>query len=211
MNSIKFFLDLKGNEKIITLTNKALILKEINNQSIFNCILAENNADRQGTHSTLSKGEVRGGGKKPWRQKHTGKARQGSIRNPQWVGGGVAFGPKPTRNYKIKINSKIHKLAFKSAITLKFNEKSISFLDDKINFKKPSTKVIFDFMKKIKYDDKKVLFVLNDENDDFIKSCNNMPFVDSKLWNKVSVRDIINSDYTIVQATAFEKISEVFA
>ncbi|MEF9984958.1 MAG: 50S ribosomal protein L4 [Malacoplasma sp.] len=211
MNNIKYFLDLKGNEKIITVKNTDLILKTINEQSIFNCILAENNGDRQGTHSTLTKGEVRGGGKKPWRQKHTGKARQGSIRNPHWVGGGVAFGPKPTRNYKLKVNSKVHKLAFKSAITLKFNEKAISFLNDKIDIKKPSTKLVATFVDKIKYNDKKILFVLNDENDDFIKSCNNMPLVSSKLWNQVSIRDIINSDYTIIQESAFNNISEVFA
>lgn len=211
MSSVRLITDLKGNEKVLELKNSKIFVKKIYNQAIFDSILAEESGERQGTHSTLTKGEVRGGGKKPWRQKHTGKARQGSIRNPQWVGGGVAFGPKPTRNYKLKVNSKIHKLAFKSAMTLKLNENTLMLLDNKVELKKPSTKSIYGLVKKIKLENKKVLFVFNNESEDLIKSCNNIPKVDSKLWNQVSVRDIVNSDVTIFHESAFESVSEVFA
>lgn len=210
MANIRLFSDLEGNSKDIELKNVTLIEKNINKQVIFDSILVENASLRQGTHSTLGKGEVRGGGRKPYRQKHTGRARQGSIRNPQWVGGGVAFGVTPEKNYKIKLNSKANKLAFRSAITLKINDKELNLLVDKVELEKPSTKRIFNFLKKTKLDDKKVLIVLNDEHDNFIKSCWNIPSINPKKWNQVSVRDLVNSDVAIIQEDAFKKLSEVF-
>ncbi len=211
MPSIILITDLNGSTRSVDLKNTKLIEKKINNQVIYDSILVANAGERQGTHSTLSKGEVRGGGRKPYRQKHTGRARQGSIRNPQWVGGGVAFGVTPEKNYKLKQNSKANKLAFRSAITLKINSNSLNLLVDKIDIKKPSTKSIDALLKKLKYSNKKVLFVLNDENDNLLKSCRNIETVESKLWNQVSTRDIIASDLAIIQEDAFNKISEVFA
>lgn len=211
MASITLITDLNGSSKTVDLTNTKLIEKEINKQAIFDSILVENAGERQGTHKTLSKGEVRGGGRKPYRQKHTGRARQGSIRNPQWVGGGVAFGVKPEKNYKLKLNSKVYKLAFRSAITLKVNNNGLNLLVDKIDLAKPSTKTIANLINTLKQSDKKVLFVLNEENDNLMKSCNNLTNVTSKLWNQVSTRDIVGSDLAIIQEDAFNKISEVFA
>ncbi|WP_412032256.1 50S ribosomal protein L4 [Malacoplasma muris] len=210
MATVKFFSDLDGNVKNVELKNTKLIEKKVNKQAIFDSIIVENASERQGTHSTLSKGEVRGGGRKPYRQKHTGRARQGSIRNPQWVGGGVAFGVTPNKNYKIKLNSKISKLAFRSAITLKINDNELNLLVNKVELKKPSTKTISTFIKKINLVDKKVLIVLNEQHENFIKSCWNIPTINPKLWNQVSVKDIINSDIAIIQEDAFNKISEVF-
>lgn len=210
MATVKFFSDLDGNVKNVELKNTKLIEKKVNKQAIFDSIILENASERQGTHSTLSKGEVRGGGRKPYRQKHTGRARQGSIRNPQWVGGGVAFGVTPNKNYKIKLNSKISKLAFRSAITLKINDNELNLLVNKVELKKPSTKTISTFIKKINLVDKKVLIVLNEQHENFIKSCWNIPTINPKLWNQVSVKDIINSDIAIIQEDAFNKISEVF-
>lgn len=208
--NVKLFSDFEGNSSTVELKNKNLIEKNVNQQVIFDSILVENASLRQGTHSTLSKGEVRGGGRKPYRQKHTGNARQGSIRNPQWVGGGVAFGVKPEKNYKIKMNSKASKLAFRSAITIKANDSELNLLSNNVKIEKPSTKTIANFLKKIKYENKKVLLVLNEDTDNILKSCWNIQLVNPKIWKQVSVRDIINSDIAIIQEDAFNKISEVF-
>ena len=210
MSLIKLFSDLNGNFTNIEIKNTNLIEKKINKQAIFDSIILENASERQGTHSTLSKGEVRGGGRKPYRQKHTGRARQGSIRNPQWVGGGVAFGVTPEKNYKKKMNSKVSKLAFRSAITIKINDKELNFLSDNVNLEKPSTKSIFNFIKKIQYTNKKILIIFSERNENLIKSCWNIPNINPKVWNQVSVRDIVNNDITIIQENAFNKISEVF-
>jgi large subunit ribosomal protein L4 len=154
--------------------NNSLITEQPHNQSMFDSVIAENASKRQGTHSTLTKGEVRGGGKKPYAQKHTGNARQGSIRNPHYVGGGVAFGPKPTRNYKVGINTKNARLAFKSAFTLKAKNDTMYGLIDEINIAKPSTKQIIKLLKATNVFDKKILFVVNDNNDVLIKSVRNI-------------------------------------
>ena len=123
MEKVKL-LNLKGETVKQVELNENLLVDKIAKQAMFDAVIAENAGNRQGTHSTLTKGEVRGGGKKPFAQKHTGNARQGSIRNPQWVGGGVVFGPKPGRNYTKKVNAKVSKLAFKSAITIKVKDDS---------------------------------------------------------------------------------------
>lgn len=213
MSSVKLFKDLLGNIEEVEIKNKKLFIatKDINNQEIFNSIIVENSNSRQSTASTLTKAEVRGGGRKPYKQKHTGRARQGSIRNPHYVGGGRAFGPTPEKNYVLKQNSKAYKLAFQSAITLKYNEKGLNLLTNKIEMKEPSTKTIFNMLKKASYENKKILFVINDKNENFLKSCNNLEKVTSKMWNQVSVKDILASDIAVIQEDAFNKISEVFA
>lgn len=213
MSSVKLFKDLLGNTGTVELKNKKLFIsdKKINLQEVFNSILVEEANSRQSTASTLTKAEVRGGGRKPYKQKHTGRARQGSIRNPHYVGGGRAFGPTPEKNYTLKQNSKAYKLAFQSAMTLKLNEQGLNLLVNKIDMKEPSTKTISNMLKKVSYDNKKVLFVINDKNENFLKSCRNIQKVTSKMWNQVSVRDILNSDIAVIQEDAFDKISEVFA
>lgn len=212
MSSVRLLKDLLGNTEEVELKNNKLFIKEINNQELFNSILVANANKRQSTASTLTKAEVRGGGRKPYKQKHTGRARQGSIRNPHYVGGGRAFGPTPEKNYTLKQNSKAYKLAFKSAITLKLNEKGLNLLSNKIEMKEPSTKVISKLLKKVSYDDKKILFVINEvKNENFLKSCQNLEKVVSKTWNQVSAKDILNSDIAVIQEDAFNKISEVFA
>ncbi len=204
--------DLSGNIKKIDLKNTSLIEAKPSKQAIFDSILSENAGERQGTHSTKTKAEVRGGGRKPWRQKHTGKARQGSTRSPQWVGGGVVFGPKPNRNYDIKLNKKVRKLAVRSAITFKFKENQIYLMVNDIDMKSPSTNKIDTLLKKLEINNKKILFILNDEkNENFNLSCRNIQKVYSKKWNQVSTRDIANSHITICQENAFDKLSEVFA
>lgn len=181
MSSVKLLKDLLGNTEEVELKNNKLFIKEINNQELFNSVLVANANERQSTASTLTKAEVRGGGRKPYKQKHTGRARQGSIRNPHYVGGGRAFGPTPEKNYTLKQNSKAYKLAFKSAMTLKLNEKGLNLLSNKIEMKEPSTKTISKLLKKVSYDNKKILFVINEtKNENFLKSCQNLEKVVSK-------------------------------
>lgn len=189
---------------------KTLLVDKVNKQAMFDTVIAENNAMRQGTHSTLTKGEVRGGGKKPWMQKHTGNARQGSTRNPQWVGGGVAFGPKPNRNYKVKVNRKVVHLAFKSALTKKVNDKNL-YLLDLIKMEKPATKKIANFLKKLELDNQKILFILNNDNTvNIAKSINNMPKAIAKNFNQVSTKDVMHANTVIIQENTVELLGKVY-
>lgn len=189
--------------------NKALIVDQPHNQSMFDSIIAENAGKRQGTHSTLTKGEVRGGGKKPYAQKHTGNARQGSIRNPHFVGGGVAFGPKPTRNYKVGVNNKNAKLAFKSAFTLKATKDTMFCLVDEIKMKKPSTKQIMKLLKTIDVNNKKVLFIVNDNADMLIKSARNIHKSEIKKWNQVSTKDLVHANVVLLQQSSMINLAKV--
>ncbi|MDR0985510.1 MAG: 50S ribosomal protein L4 [Mycoplasmataceae bacterium] len=188
---------------------KSFEVKKANSQVVFDAIIAENAGKRQGTHSTLTKGEVRGGGKKPFAQKHTGNARQGSIRNPHYVGGGVVFGPKPVRNYKKYINSKITKLALVNAINDKINKNAMYVLEDK-NMDKPSTKAIVSLLKQLKINGKKILFVLNNEKSENIsKSCRNIFKVIAKKSNQVSTKDVVHANFVISQQTALNTLAKV--
>ena len=204
MNKIKVY-DLKGNQVNEIEINKELLVDKIANQAIFDSIIAERASQRQGTHSTLTKGEVSGGGRKPYKQKHTGRARQGSIRNPHYVGGGIAFGPKPNRNYEIKVNKKVSDLAFKSALTTKVKSDLVLGLIDDANLEKPSTKAITDFLKKIACENKKVLIITTNKNENLCKSSNNIPKVTLKNWNQVSVQDLLLVDTLLIQPEVLKK------
>ena len=185
-----------------------LLVKKVNKQAMFDTVIAEDASRRQGTASTLTKGEVRGGGKKPFMQKHTGNARQGSTRNPQWVGGGIAFGPKPNRNYIKKVNNKVIHLAFKSALTEKVHDNMLARLNvTKMN--KPSTKSISKMLKKLELANKKVLFVL-EQKDNLAKSIKNMPKACAKLFNQVSTRDIMHANYVIIDEKAIEQLGKAY-
>jgi large subunit ribosomal protein L4 len=182
--------------------------KSVNQQAIFDQIITENSGKRQGTHSTLTKGEVRGGGRKPRPQKHTGRARQGSIRNPQWPGGGIVFGPKPNRNYKKKLNKKVSRLAFHSALLEKIQNSAIYIIDDLNKFEKVSTKKILSFLKEIKLLNKKILFFLSTSNhncEQIIKSTKNLVRITAKKNNQISVRDIVNANYILMDMQSFEE------
>lgn len=188
-----------------------LFVETPNKQAMFDCVICENAALRQGTHSTLTKGEVRGGGKKPWRQKHTGRARTGSIRNPQWRGGGVVFGPKPNRNYTIKVNQKVRILAFKSALTLKMQADNLYALDKTTSLEKPSTKAVCEFVKQQDFQNKKVLIIGNNDSTNIIKSAHNLTKVEAKLWNQVSVKDIMNANIVVAFEDTFTEYANQFS
>ncbi len=210
MADIKIY-DIEGNTKSKFKLDKELLVEIPHQQAIFDCVIAEDAGMRQGTHSTLTKGEVRGGGKKPWKQKHTGRARTGSTRNPHWTGGGVVFGPKPNRNYLKKVNSKVRKLAFKSALTLKANDNFILALENNAKLEKPSVKKIINFLEKAKIDNnKKVLFILNDNGNNNIKlSTNNLKNITTKKWDQVSVKDVLHNNFLVIQQESFNNFKEI--
>lgn len=198
-------LDITGKTVKTIEAPEQLFVEQPNKQAIFDCIIAENAAERQGTHSTLTKGEVRGGGKKPWRQKHTGRARTGSIRNPQWTGGGVVFGPKPDRNYKKKVNAKVFRLAMRSAFTLKLENEKFFALEAGAKLDKPSTKSMVSFIDTAKFEDKKVLIIVDKDQENIQKSTNNLQKVHTKYWNTVSVRDIVDANIVVMDTDVFNK------
>lgn len=163
---------------------------------------------RQGTQSTLTRTEVSGGGKKPWRQKGTGRARQGSTRAPQWTHGGVALGPKP-RLYKTKLNRKVRTLAMTSALSSKVGSGEMIVVDQ-ITATEYKTKTMVNMLKAIGAA-KKVLVVLPEKDDKVYESFSNIPGVKVSLCNTLNVYDILNCDSFVVAKAAAEKIQEVYA
>ena len=202
-------INLKGEVLKEVAFNKNLLVSKVAKQAIFDTVVAESAAKRQGTHSTLTKAEVRGGGRKPFMQKHTGNARQGSIRNPQWVGGGIVFGPKPTRNYKKKVNDKVIHLAFKSVITEKVNANVVYLLDD-AKIAKPNTKTVANLLKKLEVYGKKVLFILNVKQELFVKSARNINKVVVKKFDQTSTTDVMNAKVLIIEAKACDGLGKVY-
>ncbi len=163
---------------------------------------------RQGTQSTLTRTEVRGGGRKPWRQKGTGHARQGSIRAPQWIHGGIALGPKP-RSYRFSLNKKVKRLAMKSALSSKLIDNNIVVLDA-IKLEEFKTKSVIKMLEALKVTGK-ALIVMPEVNNMIIKSAANIPGVKTTLVNTLNVYDILNYDKFIVVKDAVAKIEEVYA
>ena len=163
---------------------------------------------RQGTQSALTRAEVSGGGKKPWRQKGTGHARQGSTRAPQWTHGGIVFAPKP-RSYRYTLNKKVRRLAMKSALSSKVLDNELVVLD-KIAMDEYKTKTIAAMLKAVG-SEKKALIVLPEKNEKVIASAANFPGVKTALVNTLNVYDILNADKFIVLQDAIAQIEEVYA
>lgn len=163
---------------------------------------------RQGTQSTLTRTEVSGGGRKPWKQKGTGRARQGSTRAPQWVHGGIALGPKP-RDYSYSLPKKVKRLALKSAFSAKFAENNIVVVDN-IAVDGYKTKAVAEMLSNLGAD-KKALIVMPEVDAKLVKSAANIPGVKTALVNTINVYDILNCDKFIVAKSALEKIEEVYA
>ncbi len=182
---------------------------EVKEHLMHQSVVAYLAAQRQGTQSAKTRSEVSGGGRKPWRQKGTGHARQGSIRAPQWTGGGVVFAPKP-RDYDIKMNKKEKRIALKSAFTTKVNEEKFIVLDQ-ISFDEPKTKAFKAVMDALKVN--KALVVLEDGEhvDNVVLSARNIPDVKMAGVNKLNVYDILKYDTIVATKGAVEKIEEVYA
>lgn len=172
------------------------------------CVVAYLANQRQGTQSTLTRAEVRGGGKKPWRQKGSGRARQGSIRSPQWTHGGVALGPKP-REYGKTVNKKVRRLAMKSALSSKVAAEELIVLDS-LEMNEIKTKEVVSVLKALKTG-KKVLIVLPEKNETVYRSARNIKGVKTTLVSTLNVYDILNCDSLVVLKDAVSKIEEVYA
>ncbi len=164
---------------------------------------------RQGTQSTLTRTEVSGGGRKPWRQKGTGHARQGSTRAPQWTHGGIALGPKP-RTYRFTVNKKLKRLAMKSALSSKVLSGDMIVLDA-IAVNEYKTKDIVKMLKAVGAEGQKALIVMPEVDSKVIKSASNIPGVKTALVNTINVYDILNYDKFVVVKDAVAKIEEVYA
>ena len=162
---------------------------------------------RQGTQSTKTRAEVRGGGKKPWRQKGTGRARQGSIRAPQWIKGGIALGPKP-RSYSYKINKKEKALAVRSALSAKLTDKEIVVVD-KLELKEIKTAEMAKILNKLNSNN--ALVVLADKNENVQKSIRNLPTAKVERADSLNVYDLLKFDKVILTEDSVKKIEEVYA
>ena len=163
---------------------------------------------RQGTQSALTRGEVSGGGRKPWRQKGTGRARQGSTRAPQWTHGGIVFAPKP-RDYSYRLNKKTRRLALKSALSAKAQADEIVVIDE-IKMDEIKTKTFKKFLDAVKVE-KKALVVTAEANDLVVKSARNIEGVKTTFANLINVYDILNANQLVLDKAALAKIEEVFA
>ena len=162
---------------------------------------------RQGTQSAKTRAEVRGGGRKPWRQKGTGRARQGSIRSPQWKGGGVVFAPKP-RDYSFKLNKKVKRLALKSVLSQKVLDEKLIVLDE-IKFDAIKTKQMAVVLSNLNLG--KTLLVMDGENKNVVLSARNIPTMKTAGVNSINVYDILKYDAFVVTKEAVEKMQEVYA
>ena len=183
---------------------------EVNKQAIFDTVLRQRAAWRQGTHDTKSRSEVRGGGKKPYSQKGTGRARQGSIRATQFRGGGIPFGPTP-RSYKYKVNRKIRRLAIRSALSSKVQDSTLWILED-LKMEQAKTKEFIKVMESFKFTDRKTLFVASDEEEfaNAYLSMRNLPNVALILASAVNVYDVLDCDVLVMTKEAAKKVEEVY-
>ncbi len=179
----------------------------INSEAIHTLVVNYLANQRQGTQSTKTRTEVRGGGRKPWRQKGTGRARQGSIRSPQWTGGGVALGPKP-RSYRFSVNKKLRRVALKSALSSKVDTGSIIVVDD-LTLDTFKTKDFAKILSKFEVSD--ALIVTADKNENVVRGSRNIPNIKSTLVTTLNVYDIVKYDKFIVTKDAVAKIEEVYA
>ncbi len=187
--------------------NDSVFGVEVNEHLVHMAVVAQLAAKRQGTQSAKTRSEVSGGGKKKWRQKGTGHARQGSTRAPQWTGGGVVFAPKP-RTYTIKMNKKERRLALKSALTSRVNENKLIVLDS-LNLDEIKTKKFKAVMDNLKVS--KALVVMAEKNENVVLSARNVPDVKTTLTNAINVYDILKYDTMVVTKDAVNAIQEVYA
>ena len=189
--------------------NDAVFGIEPNESVVFDVILSQRASLRQGTHAVKNRSAVRGGGKKPWRQKGTGRARQGSIRSPQWRGGGVVFGPTP-RSYGYKLPQKVRQLALKSVYSEKVAENKLVAVDA-LNFDAPKTAEFVKVLEALAIE-RKVLVIFENEGNKFAElSARNIPNVQVTTANSASVLDIVNNDKILVTQAALSQIEKVLA
>ena len=199
-------LNMEGKEVEKLELNDNIFGVEINEHLVHLAVVSQLANNRQGTQKAKTRSEVRGGGRKPWRQKGTGHARQGSIRAPQWKGGGVVFAPTP-RDYSVKMNKKEKQLAMKSVLTSKVNESKFIVLDE-LKLAEIKTKQIKAVLDNLKVE--KALIVTKEKDDVVVKSANNLPKVATTALNNINVYDILKYDTVVVTSEAVAAIEEVY-
>jgi large subunit ribosomal protein L4 len=188
--------------------NESVFGIEPNTHVLHEAVVMQRASQRQGTHDVKNRSEVRGGGRKPWRQKGTGRARQGSIRSPQWVGGGVVFGPTP-RSYSYKLPKKVRRLALKSALSSKVKEENLVVLEA-LSFEAPKTKEFVNMLTALNVN-KKALIVTAEFDENVVRSANNLQGVKVLTVTEVNVLDLLSHDKLILTKEAAEKAGEVLA
>ena len=200
--------NMEGKEVGTIELNDAVFGVEVNEHLVHMAVVQQLANNRQGTQSAKTRSEVSGGGRKPWRQKGTGHARQGSIRAPQWVHGGVALGPKP-RDYSYSLNKKERRLGMKSALSTKVVDENLVVVDS-IKLESYKTKAVVEMLKALGAEGK-ALIVTAESDKTVVKSAANIPGVKTATVNTLSVYDILNYDKFIVSSEAVKKIEEVYA
>ena len=199
--------NMEGNEVGTIELNDAVFGVDVNEHLVHMAVVAQLANKRQGTQKAKTRSEVSGGGRKPWRQKGTGHARQGSTRAPQWTGGGVVFAPVP-RDYTIRLNKKEKRLALKSALTSRVQENKLIVVDE-LKFDEIKTKNFVNVMNNLKAD--KALVVLNENDANVVMSARNIPTVKTALTNTINVFDILKYNTLILTKDAVATIEEVYA
>ena len=197
-----------GSENGTVELNDAIWAVEPNENVVFDAVVIQRASLRQGTHAVKNRSAVSGGGRKPWRQKGTGRARQGSIRSPQWRGGGIVFGPTP-RSYAYKLPKKVRRLAIKSVLSQKVLDGDLVVVDG-LSFDAPKTKAFLNVLDGLKVNDK-ALVVLEDGNDVAAKAARNLPNVKVVPAEGINVLDAVNYKKLILTQSALQKIEEVLA
>ena len=200
-------LNMAGQEVDKLELNDAVFAAPVNEHLVHLAVVSQLANKRQGTQSAKTRSEVRGGGRKPWRQKGTGHARQGSIRAPQWTGGGVVFAPKP-RDYSVKMNKKEKRAALKSVLTAKLNENKFVVIDE-FKFDEIKTNNVVAMLSAVNAN--KALVVMGEKDDNLVLSARNIPTVKTALVNTINVYDILKYDTVVASKAAVEKIQEVYA
>ncbi|MBQ5447141.1 MAG: 50S ribosomal protein L4 [Lachnospiraceae bacterium] len=199
--------NMEGNEVGDIELNDAVFNVEVNEHLVHMAVVSQLANNRQGTQSTKTRSEVSGGGKKPWRQKGTGHARQGSTRSPQWTGGGVVFAPKP-RDYSFKLNKKEKKLALKSALTSRVQDNKFIVVDD-LKLDEIKTKALASTLNNLKVN--KALVVIADDNANVALSARNIEDVKTAYTNTINVYDILKYDTVVIDKATVAKLEEVYA
>lgn len=206
MAKVKVYNMLAEEVGTMTLSDEVFAV-ESNDSLIHQVIVAHNANSRQGTKSSLTRSEVRGHAKKPWKQKHTGHARHGSTKGPQWTGGGVVFAPKP-RDFSKKVNKLMRKQALAVALSEKLAQKEIKVLDE-FKLEAPKTKLVKNFVDGFKFE-KSVLLVLDSKNEDALRASNNLQNVEVTTSNLLNVYDVVSNKNVVLTKAAVKSIEEAY-
>ena len=199
--------NMEGNQVGDIELNDAVFGVEVNEHLVHMAVVSQLANNRQGTQSAKTRSEVSGGGRKPWRQKGTGHARQGSTRSPQWTGGGVVFAPKP-RDYSFRLNKKERRIALKSALTSRVQDNKFIVVDA-LKMDEVKTKTFANTLSNLKVN--KALVILNENDSNVVLSARNIPTVKTALTNTINVYDIVKYDTVVIDKAAVATIEEVYA